>query len=197
MIDRMTPLSEILSQFDSNDPSASERLLPLVYDELRALAAKKLSQEKPGHTLQATALVHEAFLKLANVDHWDSRRHFFAAAAEAMRRILVDQARRKSSLKRGAGRQRCELEFSNVATPEKSAELLALDEALAALASQHAEAAQVVKLRYFVGLSIAEAADIMGISIRSANRLWASARSWLAVEMGVVGDCGHSSSDAP
>jgi RNA polymerase sigma factor (TIGR02999 family) len=135
--------------------------------------------------LQATALVHEAFLKLVNVDRWDSKRHFFAAAADAMRKILVDQARRKSALKRGAGYQRRELDFCAITAPEKPQELLAIDAALTELAKTNAKASQIVILRFFVGLPIHEAAELMGLSPRSANRLWASARSWLAVELGI------------
>ena len=180
----MESLSELLSQIDADDASAPEKLFPLVYDELRMLASRKLSGEKPGQTLQATALVHEAFLKMVKVDRWESRRHFFAVAADAMRKILVDQARRKAAIKRGAGMMRKELEFCDLTTPEEPSELLALDTALTELAAANTKAAQIVKLRFFVGLSIVESAEIMGISPRSADRLWASARAWLAVELG-------------
>ena len=180
----MGAFSELLSQIDPNDASAAEKLFPLVYNELRMLASRKLAGEKPGQTLQATALVNEAFLKMTDVDRWESRKHFFAVAADAMRKILVDQARRKAALKRGADMKRRELEYCDVTTPEKSNEILVLDAALTELAATNPKAAQIVKLRFFVGLSITESAEIMGISPRSANRLWASARAWLAVELG-------------
>ena len=164
------------------DPRAAELLLPLVYDELRRLAADRLARESPGQTLQATALVHEAYLRLVDrpdAREWNGRHHFFAAAAEAMRRILVDQARRKKSLRGGGGRARAELLEDAVAAPEASDEILAVDEALAGLADADPKAAELVKLRYFAGLSVDEAAQALGMSPRSVDRLWAYARAWL------------------
>ncbi|HVA47585.1 MAG TPA: ECF-type sigma factor [Pirellulales bacterium] len=178
----MSDVTRILSAIEQGDPHAAEQLLPLVYDELRRLAAQKLGQEKPGQTLQATALVHEAYLRLVDVKQaqdWNSRGHFFAAAAEAMRRILVDRARRKRSRKRGGGRDRVPLDEANLAAAQDAEEVLAVDEALAGLAAADAQAAELVKLRYFAGLSIPEAAEALDISPRSADRLWAYARAWL------------------
>jgi RNA polymerase sigma factor (TIGR02999 family) len=182
----MSDVTRILSDIEQGDPHAAAQLLPLVYDELRNLAAQRLAQEKPGQTLQATALVHEAYLRLVDGDraqHWNSRRHFFAAAAEAMRRILVETARRKSRLKRGGGRAR-EPGEADIACPERPKRLLALDEALDRLAATGPQAAELVKLRYFAGLSNAEAASILGVSPRKANQLWAYARAWLREEIG-------------
>jgi RNA polymerase sigma factor (TIGR02999 family) len=178
----MHEVTRILSAIEQGDPKAADQLLPLVYDELRMLAAQRLSQEKPGQTLQATALVHEAYLRLAGGDParmWDGRGHFFAAAAEAMRRILVERARRKRSQKRGAGAARIDLEEVNPAADEAADEILAVDEALAGLAAADPRAAELVKLRYFVGLSLPEAARSLGMAPRSADRLWAYARAWL------------------
>jgi RNA polymerase sigma factor (TIGR02999 family) len=178
----MSEVTRILSAIEQGDPRAAEQLLPLVYDELRKLAAQKVAQEKPGQTLQATALVHEAYVRLVEVDgiqHWNSRGHFFAAAAEAMRRILVDNARRKGSRKRGGGQVRQELDEDNLVAPEVPDELLALDEALAQLAGTDPQAAELVKLRYFAGFTIKQAADALGISPRHADFLWAFARVWL------------------
>jgi RNA polymerase sigma factor (TIGR02999 family) len=181
----MSEVTRILSAIERGDPHATERLLPLVYDELRKLAAAKLSQEKPGQTLQATALVHEAYLRLVDDEkgcNWDSRSHFFAAAAEAMRRILIDQARRKHSRKRGGSLRRVELDDGALlVTSEDQAtdDLLALDEALQQFESEDSLKARLVKLRYFAGLSIAQAAEAMGISAATAKRHWAYARSWL------------------
>jgi RNA polymerase sigma factor (TIGR02999 family) len=180
----MSEVSRILSAIEQGELHAAEQLLPLVYDELRRLAAQKLAQETPGQTLQPTALVHEAYLRLVDVkeaQHWESRGHFFAAAAEAMRRILIDHARRKHSQKRGGDRRRVELEAAVFAAPEeKSAEdLLALDEALQQLESEHAPKARLVKLRYFAGLSLPQAAEALGISVATAKRYWVYARSWL------------------
>ena len=178
----MSEVTRILSAIEQGDPQASEQLLPLVYDELRRLAAQKLAQEKPGQTLQATALVHEAYLCLVNVDKvqsWDSRGHFFAAAAEAMRRILIDNARAKQRLKRGGDRKRLNLESVDLASTAAPDELLVLDELIAKLDSEDADAAQIVKLRYFAGLSIVEAARLMGISRSTAYEHWAYARGWL------------------
>ena len=183
----MTDVTSILSQIESGDPSAAEQLLPLVYEELRKLAAAKLAQEKPGQTLQATALVHDAYLRLigpGEAQAFDNRGHFFAAAAEAMRRILVDKARRKGRLKHGAELVRHELDDIDIAAPAKPDEILAIDEALNKLESTNEIAAQLVKLRYFAGLTIREAAEVLGVSSRKANQIWAYARVWLLAEMG-------------
>jgi len=181
----MSEVTRILSAIEEGDTRAAEQLLPLIYDELRKLAAAKLAQEKPGQTLQATALVHEAYLRLMDgekASSWDSRGHFFAAAAEAMRRILIDQARRKHSRKRGGSLRRVELDDGAllVTSEDQSADdLLALDEALQQFESEDALKARLVKLRYFAGLSIAQAAEALGISAATAKRHWAYARSWL------------------
>jgi RNA polymerase sigma factor (TIGR02999 family) len=178
----MSHVTQILSAIEHGDPSAAEQLLPLVYDELRKLAAQKLAQEKRGQTLQATALVHEAYLRLVDGDkapHWNNRGHFFAAAAEAMRRILVDQARRKLSLRRGGNLQRQPLEDHEIEAPEPSLDMLAVNEALERFQSIDATAAQIVKLRYFAGLTIPQAAEALGISTSTADRSWAYARAWL------------------
>jgi RNA polymerase sigma factor (TIGR02999 family) len=178
----MSDFTRILEQIEQGAPLASEQLLPLVYDELRKLAAAKLAQEKPGQTLQATALVHEAYLRLVDADNagrWNSRGHFFAAAAEAMRRILVDQARRRKAGKRGGGAEREELHESAIAAARPPEELLAVSEVLDRLAEIDPAAANVVKLRFFVGLNMSEIADAMGISVRSAHDIWAYARTWL------------------
>jgi RNA polymerase sigma factor (TIGR02999 family) len=174
----MSDVTQILSAIEAGDPKAAAELLPLVYDELRKLAAAQMAREKSGQTLDATALVHEAYLRLVGDQHFDNRHHFFAAAAEAMRRILIDNARRNKSQKRGGGRIRLEL-AANLAAPERSDDLLALDEALGKLAATDAAAAELVKLRFFAGLSIPQAAEVLGIGARSADRLWAYARSWL------------------
>src|SRR5262249_43510847 len=158
---------------EQGDPHAAEQLLPLVYDELRKLAAQKLAQESPGQTLQATALVHEAYLRLVDVEQaqrWNSRGHFFAAAAEAMRRILVDAGRGKHSLKRGGGRRRQPLDEARLAAPRAEEDILAVDEALGRLAAADAEAAQLVKLRFFAGLTSERAAEALGVSARTADR---------------------------
>ena len=168
------------------DPHAADQLLPLVYEEFRKRAAQKLIQEKPGQTLQATALVHEAYLRLVDVDkvqRWNSRGHFFAAAAEAMRRILVESARRRTALKRGGQRQRRDLDESNIAAPESSDDLLALDEALGKLAEIDKQSAELVKLRFFAGLTMDQAAEVLAISPRTAYHVWDYARSWLRREM--------------
>jgi RNA polymerase sigma factor (TIGR02999 family) len=187
MLGRMSEVTRILGAIEQGDPHAAEQLLPLVYEELRKLAAQRMAQESPGQTLQATALVHEAYLRLvASGDtsaprgqHWNSRGHFFAAAAEAMRRILVENARRKASLKRGGGREREELPESRLTASEVADDLVALDEALTQLAQSDAIAAELVKLRYFAGLTSAEAARALGISARTADRTWVYARAWL------------------
>jgi RNA polymerase sigma factor (TIGR02999 family) len=178
----MSEVTRILSAIEGGDPHAAEELLPLVYGELRKLAAQRLAQETPGQTLQATALVHEAYLRLVNVEKaqsWDSLGHFFAAAAEAMRRILIDNARGKQRRKRGGDRKRLNLESVDLACTAAPDELLVLDELIVKLGSEDADAAQIVKLRYFAGLSIAEAARLMGISRSSAYEHWAYARAWL------------------
>jgi RNA polymerase sigma factor (TIGR02999 family) len=186
----MNQVTQILSAIEQGDPQAAEKLLPLVYDELRKLAAAKLAQEQPGQTLQATALVHEAYLRLVDTEkaqQWNSRGHFFAAAAEAMRRILVDNARRKRAQKRGGDRHRIDLGDVAVATHQRDRDVLALDEALSQLAGADSQAADLVKLRYFAGLTIPEAAQALGISSRSADFLWAYARAWLLRSLGEPG----------
>jgi RNA polymerase sigma factor (TIGR02999 family) len=178
----MSEVTRILSAIEEGDPHAAEQLLPLVYDELRKLAAQRLAQEKPGQTLQATALVHEAYLRLVGkgeASRWDNRRHFFAAAAEAMRRILINQARDKKRLKRGGDRLRVDLDRLAVVDNASGEDLLALDDALEQLARQHEVCAELVKLRFFTGLTQQQAAACLGISRRSANRYWAFARVWL------------------
>jgi RNA polymerase sigma factor (TIGR02999 family) len=176
----MTDVTQILGQIENGDPQAAEQLLPLIYDELRKLAAAKMAQEKPGQTLQATALVHEAYVRLVDVDkaqHWNSRGHFFGAAAEAMRRILVENARQKNSRKRGGDLRRVDLDTGIYATRSRSAEVLEVDDALARLAADDPEAADLVKLRFFAGLSLAEAAEVVGLPRSSAYELWAYARA--------------------
>jgi len=178
----MSEVTRILSAIEQGDPHAAEQLLPLVYDELRKLAAVKLAQEKPGQTLQATALVHEAYLRLvdtAEAQQWNSRGHFFAAAAEAMRRILVQNARRGGRLKHGGAHSRLDMNHLEIAAPERSQELLALDEALQQLATADSQAAELVKLRFFAGCTIPQAAEVLGVSPRAADFLWAYARTWL------------------
>src|SRR5262245_885551 len=176
----MNDVTRILQSMDQGDPKAADALLPLVYDELRRLAAAKMAHEAPGQTLQATALVHEAWLKLAGSDRqqWQGRAHFFGAAAEAMRRILIDKSRRKASLKRGGDPPREELHDS-IEVRAPAAEILAVHDALDALAAQDPVAAAVVKLRYFVGMTIPEIADALSLSPRTADRHWAFARAWL------------------
>jgi RNA polymerase sigma factor (TIGR02999 family) len=184
----MSDVTEILHAIEQGDPQAASQLLPLVYDELRQLAACRLAQQTPGQTLQPTALVHEAYLRLVGdpAGHdWDSRGHFFAAAAAAMRRILVENARRKGRRKRGGGLARLDLGAAEeVAVPEVREDLLALDEALTKLVSVDPQAARLVELRYFAGLSIPDAARALGASPRTADRLWAFARAWLLREVG-------------
>ena len=178
----MNEVTQILDQIGHGDPRAAADLLPLVYAELRRLAAAKLAREKPGQTLNATALVHEAYLRLvgpADEDRWQSRGHFFAAAAEAMRHILVDIARRKGRKKREGERARVNLDAVEPAVAVRDLDLLALDEALTRLAAADPMAAELVKLRYFAGLTIPQAAEALGIGARSADRLWAYARAWL------------------
>jgi RNA polymerase sigma factor (TIGR02999 family) len=178
----MSEVTRILGAIEQGDPHAAERLLPLVYQELRQFAVQKLAQEKPGQTLQATALVHEAYLRLVDVEQpqqWSGRGHFFAAAAEAMRRILVENARRKGSLKHGGACRRLDLEEVATCAHEAAAELLSLSEALDRLAAEDPKKAELVKLRYFAGLSVQEAADVLGVSRATADRWWAYAKVWL------------------
>jgi RNA polymerase sigma factor (TIGR02999 family) len=183
----MSAVTGILSQIERGDPHAAEKLLPLVYDELRKLAAARLAHEKPGQTLEATALVHEAYLRLVDAEtaqHFNSRGHFFGTAAEAMRRILVDHARRKQSKKRGGDWARVDLDNLAAATSEHADEVLDIDAALTGLAAADPQAAELVKLRYFAGLSNPEAAAAMGVSRRNADFLWAYARAWLLRALG-------------
>ena len=178
----MDEVTKILEALEQGDPQAAGRLLPLVYDELRRLAAQKMVQEKPGQTLQATALVHEAYLRLLGKDRqprWESRGHFFAAAAEAMRRILTDNVRRKKRRKRGGDLRRVDLQQAEPMAGLRSDDLLALDEALDLLAREDGQKAELVKLRYFAGLSVEEAARCLGVSRATADRWWAYARAWL------------------
>jgi RNA polymerase sigma factor (TIGR02999 family) len=177
----MSDVTRILDAIERGDAKATEELLPLVYEELRLLAAQKLAQERPGQTLQATALVHEAYLRLVGegARQWNGRAHFFGAAAEAMRRILIDNARRKRRLKRGGDRDRVEIDHVELTVEGPSDDLLALDEAISRLATVDERKAELVKLRYFAGLSLEQAADILGLSPTTAKRLWTYARAWL------------------
>ena len=182
----MSDVTRILWQIESGDPSAAEQLLPLVYDELRKLAAARMAQEQPGQTLQATALVHEAYVRLVGSNQeqqWDSRGHFFAAAAEAMRRILVESARRKGRTKHGGDRARVALDREPADGSGSDDLVMAVHESLDDLAQQNADAAGLVKLRYFAGLTLPEAAAALGISSRTADRLWAYAKAWLHAEL--------------
>jgi RNA polymerase sigma factor (TIGR02999 family) len=177
----MSDVTRILNAIEKGDARAADRLLPAVYDELRRLAAFKLSQERPGNTLQATALVHEAYLRLVGADtpNWQGHTHFVNAAAEAMRRILVDSARHRQSLKRGGGRQKVDLEGVEVALDAESDDLIALDEALSQLAEEDPAKAKLVQLRYFAGLTIEQAAEALDMSVSTAKRHWAYAKAWL------------------
>lgn len=182
----MTDVTQILDDINHGDLGASERLLPLVYDELRKLAFRWLAREPPGQTLQATVLVHDAFVRLVDVEHqqrWDSRGHFFAAAAEAMRRILVENARRKRSRKRGGDLERRELLEAEIAAPDIKHDVLVVNEALNRLAAVDEQAATLVKLRYFTGLTVQETAQALGLSVRSTERLWTWAKAWLFSEL--------------
>ena len=182
----MSDVTRILSQIESGDPSAAEKLLPLVYDELRKLAAVRLAQEKPGQTLQATALVHDAYIRLVDVEkaqHWDSRGHFFAAAAEAMRRIIVEGVRRRRRLKRGGDRMRMDVGEFDLASEVPDERLLAIDESLEKLDREDPSAAALVKLRFYAGMSISQAADALEISRTNAYEQWAYARAWLRTEV--------------
>jgi RNA polymerase sigma factor (TIGR02999 family) len=192
----MNEVTHILSAIEGGDPHAAEQLMPLVYEELRKLAAQKLAQEKPGQTLQPTALVHEAYLRLvASADasepreqHWNSRGHFFAAAAEAMRRILIEQARRKHSQREGGERRRCQLTDENLVEMPHSDAILDLDAALSKLGSTDPKAAELVKLRVFAGMTIEEIAQAQGISPRTVKRTWSYARAWLGRELAAYSD---------
>jgi RNA polymerase sigma factor (TIGR02999 family) len=178
----MNDVTHILSAIEQGDPKAAEQLLPLVYDELRKLAAQRLLEEKPGQTLQATALVHEAYLRLVGVrieQRWDSRGHFFAAAAEAMRRILLNRARDKKRVKRGGACRRVDLDQIEIALDTSDEQLIALDEAMTQLELEDADAARLVKLRFFTGLTQNDAAAALGLAARTAERQWAYARAWL------------------
>jgi RNA polymerase sigma factor (TIGR02999 family) len=179
----MSAATQLLNVIDQGDPHAASQLLPLVYEELRRLAVQKLAREKPGQTLQPTALVHEAYLRLVGTDregqHWDSRGHFFIAAAEAMRRILVERARSRATLKRGGKNRRLDLDQIELPCNDRAHELIALDEALGELERHEAQTAQLVKLRYYAGLTHQQAAEALGISRRVADRLWVLARAWL------------------
>ncbi len=175
----MSEATQLIQAAQAGDRNAADNLLPLVYDELRKLAAARMMAEAPGHSLDATALVHEAYLRLVGDQHFDGRGHFFGAAAEAMRRILIESARRQASLKRGGGTVRQDLAESELIAPESSEEVLAIDEALEQLAVVDAQAAELVKLRYFAGLTSQQTADAMGLSLRSVERTWAYARAWL------------------
>ena len=183
----MTDVTRILNAIEQGDAKAADELLPLVYEELRRLAGLKMSQEPPGQTLQATALVHEAYIRLVGVENqnWSSRGHFFAAAAESMRRILIDNARRKKSIKYGGGRKRIDLNEALLASNNESRldELIALDEALEKLSRKDKVKADLVKLRYFAGLTCEQAAEVLGISHNTADQYWAYARSWLRLEI--------------
>lgn len=186
----MNEVTQLLDAVHRGEPQAAGKLLPLVYEELRKLAAQRLAHEKPGQTLQATALVHEAYLRLvggADESPWDNRGHFFAAAAEAMRRILVENARHKAAQKHGGDRARVNLDDVQISAVEPRDDLLALDDALTKLASVDASAARLVEMRYFAGLTLAEAAQSLGVSNRTADRLWAYAKAWLHRE--ISGQC--------
>jgi len=190
----MDEVSRLLDAIEQGDSHAADQLLPLVYDELRKLAAQKLAQERPGQTLQATDLVHEAYLRLVDVEkaqQWNSRGHFFAAAAEAMRRILVENARRKQRVRHGGGRAQLDLERLDLMDEPASDHFLALDEALERLAGEEQTVAEVVKLRYLAGLTIEQAAEALGISVRTANRHWAYAKAWLYQQLSPPGEAGR------
>jgi RNA polymerase sigma factor (TIGR02999 family) len=185
----MSDITQVLNAIEQGDPRAADQLLPLVYDELRKLAACKMANEAPGQTLQPTALVHEAWLRLGGgADHtWDSRAHFFGAAAEAMRRILIENARRKKALRHGAGQARLDVQEIDIAAPAADDQILAVDEALTKLAVVDKPKADLVKLRYFAGMTIEEAARVLGISEATAKRWWLYARAWLFTEVGGSG----------
>lgn len=185
----MSDVTELLKRIDCGDSKASEELLPVVYDELRGIARRKLSHEAPGNTLQATALVNEAYLRLIGTDqHWENKGHFFAAAAESMRRILVDRARKKRATKRGGDFKRVELHENAASTDSPDEDILAINDALDQFAIEHAEKAELVKLRYFAGLKLVDAAKVMNISISTADRYWAFAKAWLRREISADAD---------
>jgi len=187
----MSDVTQILNAIEDGDPSAAEELLPLIYDELRKLAAARMANESPDHTLQATALVHEAYVRLIDVDtaqHWDSRGHFFSAAAEAMRRILVDQARRKMTHKAGGRHRRVELADAEPQIEAPNLDLLALDDALQKLEALNPRQAELIKIRFFAGLTLENAAQALGVSTSTVENDWAYARSWLRVEMAAADD---------
>lgn len=190
----MANVTELLNQANEGEPGAADRLIALVYDELRRLAAARLAHERPGQTLDATALVHESYLRLVGDGpgpSWEGRAHFFGAAAEAMRRILIERARRKQATRHGGGRRRVDLDAArDLADEGRGADLLALDEALAALATEHPGKAELVKLRYFGGLTLREAAETLGVSLATAERHWAFARSWLYDRLASESDSG-------
>jgi RNA polymerase sigma factor (TIGR02999 family) len=199
MLAAMSDVTQILSRIEAGDPSATEQLLPLVYDELRRLAAQRLAQEKPGQTLQPTALVHDAYIRLVGVEkaqHWNSRGHFFAAAAEAMRRILINRARDKHRVKRGRDYKRLDLDQIEVALNTPDEELIELDDAIQGLAGADPVGADLVKLRFFAGLTLKEAAECLGIPRRTADRHWAFARAWL-VDLLSAGEEGASAPENP
>jgi len=177
----MNEFTRIINAIEQGDPKAADGLLPLVYEELRVLAAQKMAQEKPGHTLQATALVHEAYIRLAGSEaqNWNSRTHFFGAAAEAMRRILIENARRKKRLRHGGDKQRVEMQDADLTIDAPCDDLIALDEALTKLGEEDPAKADLVKLRYFAGLTLEQAAEMLGISRATADRYWSYARAWL------------------
>ena len=181
----MSEFTRILVAIEQGDAKAADELLPLVYEELRRLAGHKMSREQPGQTLQATALVHEAYIRLVGSDdrQWSGRTHFFAAAAESMRRILIENARRKQRQKHGGGQHRVDLDDAEISIEEPSTNLIALDEARAKLAEEEKTVAELVKLRYFAGLTLSQAANILGVSRRTADRYWAYARAWLYQEI--------------
>jgi RNA polymerase sigma factor (TIGR02999 family) len=181
----MSDVTRILDRVQQGDPSAAEELLPLVYQELRKLAAQKMARELPGQTLQPTALVHEAWLRLVGIEDvkWNSRAHFFGAAAEAMRRILIESARRKRAQRHGGGQARLDIDQFEISTPAKDEEMLAVSEALEKFAAHDKQKAELIKLRYFVGVTIEEAAEVLGISTATANRWWTYSRAWLYEEI--------------
>jgi RNA polymerase sigma factor (TIGR02999 family) len=185
----MSDITRILVAIEQGDAKAADELLPLVYEELRRLASRKMSREKPGQTLQATALVHEAYIRLVGSENqqWSGRTHFFAAAAESMRRILIENARRKQRQKHGGGQHRVDLDDAEISIEEPSTNLIALDEALTKLAEEEKTVAELVKLRCFAGLTLSQAAEIIGVSRRTADRYWAYARAWLYQEINKEG----------
>jgi RNA polymerase sigma factor (TIGR02999 family) len=192
----MSEATQLLNAIEAGDPQASAQLLPLVYDELRRLAAQRLAQEKPGQTLEPTALVHEAYLRLlgpCEERHWNGRNHFFAAAAEAMRRILIETARRKQGPKHGGRLRRMDADLNLLAAQAPEGDLLALDEALTKLARESPARAELVKLRFFAGLTVSEAAEVLGISLATAERYWTYARTWLYAELSGAEDSPPSS----